>query len=195
MRIIGGQAKGRKLDVKKAFVQKRPCSLRPTSAKVRKALFDILKDRVINSLFLDLYAGSGAVGIEALSRGAAYVVFIDESSARTRTIKKMVCTIGFGEKTQILKERALTYINKLSRTDIKSFDIIFADPPYGSKELDEVITLLGKSNLISNNGILIVEHSSKKTDMPVSTGCLKLSKQYKYGDTTLSLFKKTSTIN
>lgn len=194
MRIIGGQAKGRRLGIKKASFKMSSQPLRPTSAKVRKALFDILKDRVMHSSFLDLYAGSGAVGAEALSRGAAFVVFIDDSFKRASAIKDMVNAIGFGKRAQIFKEKALSYINKISNTGSKQFDIVFADPPYASKELDEIILLLGKGNLISDKGVLIVEHSSKKTDIPSVAGNLKLSKQYKYGDTTLSLFIKTSTL-
>ncbi len=190
MRIIGGQAKGRRLGIKKAFVKRGLNPLRPTSAKVRKAIFDILKDRIASSSFLDLYAGSGAVGIEALSRGALVVVFVEDNSFRAGAIKQMVNAIGYGERAQIVKEKAVSYINKLYRVCDCTFDMIFADPPYGSKELDEIIFLLGKGNLISTNGVLIVEHSSKKTDMPLTSGNLQLSKQYKYGDTTLSLFKK-----
>ncbi len=195
MRIIGGLAKGRRLSFKKTFLKVDSCPLRPTSAKVRKALFDILRDRVVNSLFLDLYAGTGAVGIEALSRGAAFVVFIDESSVRVGAIKKMVFDLGFSQRVKVIKERAAIFVNKSSKTDIKPFDIIFVDPPYGSKELDEIIYLLGRGNLVSDNGVLIVEHSSKKTDMPLTTGCLKLLKQYHYGDTMLSLFIKNSVVN
>lgn len=194
MRIIGGQAKGRRLGIKKASFKMSSQPLRPTSAKVRKALFDILKDRVMHSSFLDLYAGSGAIGVEALSRGASFVVFIDDSFIRTSAIKEMVNAIGFDKRAQIFKEKALSYINKISNTGARQFDIVFADPPYASKELDEIILLLGKGNLISDKGVLIVEHSSKKTDIPLTVGNLKLSKQYKYGDTTLSLFIKTSNL-
>lgn len=192
MRIIGGEAKGRRIGIKKTFLSMKSCPLRPTSAKVRKALFDILRGRVVNSLFLDLYAGSGAVGLEALSRGASLVVFVEDNSFRVDAIRRMVNIIGFDKKVQIIKESAISYINKLTEAGVRQFDIIFADPPYGSKQLDEIIFLLGKSNLISDDGVLVVEHSSKKTDIPLVAGSLKLLKQYRYGDTTLSLFKKNS---
>lgn len=195
MRIIGGEAKGRRIAFKKAFLKKDATPLRPTSAKVRKAIFDIIRGRIENSSFLDLYAGSGAVGMEALSRGASQVVFVDDSTLRANAIKEMIHSIGFGSRARVFRCSAALFIQKLSRKDKISFDIVFADPPYGSQELDEIMPLLDKKDIISVNGILIVEHPSKKTVMPSEVGNLRLTKQYKYGDTSLSLYTKKAFMN
>ncbi len=195
MRIIGGEAKGRRITLKKAFLKKDATPLRPTSAKVRKAIFDIVRDRIENCSFLDLYAGSGAVGMEALSRGASQVVFVDDSPLRVNTIKEIIHSIGFGIRAQVFRCSAALFIEKLSRKDKISFDIVFVDPPYGSQELDEIMPLLDKKDIISDNGLLIVEHPSKKTAMPSEVGNLALVKQYKYGDTSLSLYVKTASMN
>lgn len=195
IRIIGGAAKGRRIALKKAFLKKDAIPLRPTSAKVREAIFGIIKERIETCSFLDLYAGSGAVGIEALSRGASHVIFVDDSSLRVNAIKEIIHLLGFDDRAQAFRYRAELFIEKLSREDKMSFDIVFADPPYGSQELDEIIPLLDKKNIISNNGLLIVEHSSKKTGMPSEVGNLGLTKQYKYGDTSLSFYIKRASIN
>lgn len=195
IRIIGGEAKGRRIAFKKSFSKKDAVPLRPTSAKVRKAIFDIIGDRIENSSFLDLYAGSGAVGMEALSRGASQVVFVDDSPLRANAIKDIIRSIGFGDRSEVFRCSTALFIEKLNRKDKISFDIVFVDPPYGSQELDEIMPLLDKKDIISDNGILIVEHPSKKTVMPSEVGNLRLTKQYKYGDTSLSLYTKKAFMN
>lgn len=194
MRIIAGEAKGRRIALKKAFSKRDAMPLRPTSAKVREAIFDIIKGRIENCSFLDLYAGSGSVGIEALSRGASHVVFVDDSPLRVDAIKAITRSIGFGGRVQVFRRSAVLFIQKLNREDKMSFDIVFADPPYGSQELDEIMPLLDKKDVISNNGLFIAEHPSKKTGMPSEVGNLQLTKQYKYGDTSLSFYTKKPSI-
>src|SRR5208283_1104905 len=106
MRISGGTAKGRKVGIKKAFLRREDGdALRPTPAKVRAAVFNILSGRIEDSVFLDLYAGTGAVGIEALSRGAGRVVFVEEDRLRVNIIKEFVARFGFGEKTLVVRSR------------------------------------------------------------------------------------------
>ncbi len=190
IQIIGGASKGRKITVKKANLKKGQKLLRPTSAKVRKAIFDIIKNRVENCSFLDLYAGSGAVGLEALSRGASNVVFVDDNPSRINDIKKMLQSLGFENKAQTYKYTSTSYIQRLRTDSNIFFDIIFADPPYDSQEIFEIMPLIEKKDIITNNGLLIVEHPSRNIEMPSELGKLKLLKQYKYGDTTLSLYIK-----
>ncbi len=191
IRIIGGESKGRKIAFKKTFSKKDTIPLRPTSAKVRKAIFDIIGKRIENATFLDLYAGSGAVGIEALSRGASNVFFIDESIERVNAIKDIIVSLGFDSRSKILQSSAERFIKNLKRQDKISFEIVFVDPPYTSDELDKIMPLFDKKDIISDNGLLIIEHSSKKTDLPPEIGKLLLIKQYKYGDTSLSLYRKS----
>lgn len=192
IRIIGGESKGRRIAFKKTFSKKDSIPLRPTSAKVRKAIFDIIGDRIKNASFLDLYAGSGAVGIEALSRGAYSVVFVDESVSRVKAIKEIIASLGLDSKTEVIRCRVKSFISNLKREDKMSFQIVFIDPPYDSNELEEIMPLLDKKDMILDGGLVIVEHSSKKVNMSSEIGKLKLVKQYKYGDTTLSLYIKKS---
>jgi len=200
MRISGGAAKGRKVGLKKAFAKKGETDeLRPTSAKVRQAIFNILGnilgDKIVGSRFLDLYAGTGAVGIEALSRGAGKTVFVDDNSLRINIIKELLEKFGFKDRAGVVKDKASNFIRKSESV----FDIIFVDPPYASGELDMVLPLIDEKAILGDNGIVIAEHSSKKTPPFTSpldkggirgVGSLKLIKTYKYGDTSLTLYRK-----
>ncbi|MCL4457722.1 MAG: 16S rRNA (guanine(966)-N(2))-methyltransferase RsmD [Nitrospirae bacterium] len=195
MRISGGAAKGRKVGVKKAFTQKgEGDELRPTSAKVRQAIFNILGERIIDAAFLDLYAGTGAVGIEALSRGAGKAVFVDDNSLRVNIIKELIEKFAFKDRAVIIKDRASNFINNFLTPNSKlqtpdSFDIIFVDPPYASGEIDVILPLIDEKAVLRDNGVVIAEHSSKKP-LAHEMGSLKLMKIYKYGDTSLTLYRK-----
>ncbi|WP_333654034.1 16S rRNA (guanine(966)-N(2))-methyltransferase RsmD [Dissulfurispira sp.] len=186
MRISGGIAKGRKVGLRKAFVKKGEAGeLRPTSAKVRQAIFNILGDRIIDAAFLDLYAGTGAVGIEALSRGAGKVFFVDDNSLRISIIKELIEKFGFKDRAKVVKDRASNFIKKSESV----FDIIFVDPPYASGELDIILPLIDERSILGDNGVVIAEHSSKKK-LISEIGILRLIKTYKYGDTSLTLYRK-----
>ncbi|BCB96357.1 N6-adenine-specific methylase [Dissulfurispira thermophila] len=194
MRISGGIAKGRKVGPRKVFVKKyEDDKLRPTSAKVRQAIFNILGDKIIGAKFLDLYAGTGVVGIEALSRGAEKTIFVDNNSLRVNVIKDLLEKFGFKDRAVVIKDDAKDFLRKITQNSrLKTqdfFDIIFADPPYASGELDIVLALLDEKGILRDNGIVIAEHSSKRS-MPLAAGSLKLKKTYKYGDTSLTLYKK-----
>jgi len=186
MRISGGTAKGRKVGSRKAFVAKGGSDeLRPTAAKVRKAIFDILSARIIGSRFLDLYAGSGAVGIEAASREAAHVVLVEDNAARVAIIRELIEKFGFAGRASVVKTTVASFINNPSHG---AFDIIFLDPPYISDELGRVLPLIDKSKLLTDEGIVIVEHSSKKA-LSFSLANLIFKKNYRYGDSALTLYE------
>lgn len=184
MRISGGSAKGRRIGFRKTSEGNKPESFRPTSSKVREAVFDILRDKAIGTRFLDLYAGTGAVGMEALSRGAARVVFVEENPVRADAIKETLVRIGFKDALAV-RARAVNFIN----TTHETFDIIFLDPPYASGELEIALPLLAGGDILKDKGIVIAEHSTKKI-LPPETGSLGLKKIYKYGDTSLSVYNK-----
>jgi 16S rRNA (guanine966-N2)-methyltransferase len=189
MRISGGTAKGRKVGARKAFVGKGGNDeLRPTAAKVRQAIFNIVGARIQKSRFLDLYSGTGAVGIEALSRGADRVVFVEDNSARVAIIKELTEKFGFAGRAAVVKTSAALFLGKSSHA---AFDIIFLDPPYGSDEITRVLPLLGKSELLVDGGVIIVEHSSRKS-LSLPSANLTFKKIYRYGDTALTLFEYTS---
>jgi len=186
MRISGGSAKGRKVILKKAFAQKSDADeLRPTSGKVREAIFNILGQRIADSRFLDLFAGTGAVGLEALGRGASGTVFVDISSHRVKLIRDLAAKFGLGERAVIAQSDALSFL----RRNETPFDIIFADPPYASGDIAAVLPLLDSDDLLTPDGTIIVEHA-KKTVMPERLEHSVLKKCYKYGDTMLSLYRK-----
>jgi 16S rRNA (guanine(966)-N(2))-methyltransferase RsmD len=198
MRISGGIAKGRRVGLRKSFVKKgEEDELRPTSAKVRQAIFNIIGDRIIDASFLDLYAGTGAVGIEALSRGAGKTVFVDDNSLRVNVIKEVLEKFGLKNRAKVIKDKASNYIKKSEFV----FDIIFVDPPYASDEINTILPLIDETDILSDNGVVIAEHSSKKTPPFASpldkggirgTGNLRLIKTYRYGDTSLTLYRKES---
>jgi len=189
MRISGGTAKGRNLGTRKAFVSKGGNDeLRPTAAKVRKAIFDIMSGRIVGSRFLDLYAGTGAVGIEALSREADHVVLVENNAARVAIIRELIGKFGFTGRASVVKTTVASFLNKISR---EAFDIIFLDPPYTSDELERVLPIIDKSKLLADDGIVIIEHSSKKV-LSCALTRLKLKKNYRYGDTALTLYEYTA---
>ncbi|MBF0558754.1 MAG: 16S rRNA (guanine(966)-N(2))-methyltransferase RsmD [Nitrospirae bacterium] len=186
MRISGGTLKGRNIGTRKAFLNKPDGSeLRPTPAKVREAIFDILRGVIEGSSLLDLYAGTGAVGIEALSMGAGRVVFVEESAARSGIIKESVSRFGFSEKALVVRDRVQDFLKK----NEERFDIVFMDPPYASEETIYVATMIDRLETVGDDGIVIAEHSSKRA-LPDHAGALTLKKRYKYGDTSLSLYVK-----
>jgi 16S rRNA (guanine966-N2)-methyltransferase len=191
MRISGGIAKGRRTApqkiLKKSATGER---LRPTSAKVREAVFDIVKGGVEGANFLDLYAGTGTVGLESLSRGAHMAFFIEPDDLRFRTIKKTVSECGFLDKAYVIRGRAHEFIRKW-RPEKERYDIIFVDPPYQSDEIDKILPLIGQMDILSENGRVIVEHFFKRK-MPEKAGTLVFLKNYRYGDTMLTFYGKAA---
>jgi 16S rRNA (guanine966-N2)-methyltransferase len=188
MRISAGKLKGRKIVVKKSPVRGEGDGVRPTSAKVREALFDILRNDIRGSSFLDLYAGTGAVGIEALSRGASGACFVECDRAAAKAISRYISEMGLDLTTEVCTETAERFLKRMRITK-ETFDIIFADPPYASDEIDIILPLIGDADILRPGGCLIVEHLSKKK---ITGLCdtLRAVRNYKYGDTMLTLYRK-----
>jgi len=201
MRVIGGVARGRRL---KAF---KGLSIRPTSDKVREAIFNILPD-LSGKDILDLYAGTGAMGIEALSRGGEQCVFVDKNPTSIRVIKRNLEICGFLDMATILQMdvgKALRSLGKKGRR----FNIIFIDPPYEAGLMGKTLTGIEENRLILQGGIVVAE-SSKRFVPPISPpedfwgkfkqgmvweGELKRLKfvdRRVYGDTVVTLYKATS---
>ncbi|MBI5049796.1 MAG: 16S rRNA (guanine(966)-N(2))-methyltransferase RsmD [Nitrospirae bacterium] len=162
-------------------------SLRPTTSKVREALFNILRNKIVGASFLDLYSGTGAVGIEALRQGSSEVVFIEASRIYTRDIRHKVSALGFEGKSKIITKKVLLFLRseELKNT---GFDIIFLDPPYHTNEVIEALTAIGKIHLLKHDGVVIAEHFAKR-QLPHEAGTLRFVKDYKYGETMLSFYK------
>ena len=189
MRISGGTAKGRMTAPKRLLSKtSQGDRLRPTSAKVREALFDILRNSIEEASFADLYAGTGTVGFEALSRGARHAVFVEPDGTRFKTIKGSVSALGFQDRSEVIKGEAWDFLKKsVGRGD--TYDIFFLDPPYLSDEIEKVLPIIGEGNLLSERCVVIVEHFSKKK-LPETAGTLKMEKTYRYGDTMLTFYRK-----
>jgi 16S rRNA (guanine966-N2)-methyltransferase len=153
---------------------------RPTGAKVREAMFAILAKRVEGARVLDLFAGSGALGLEAMSRGASSVVFVENDAVAVMTLRRnAVKVLPDGESWRIMPMHAMRAL----RTLRGSFDIVLVDPPYERGALDELRLMMQKT-LLKEDGIAVIEHS---TDVkPALPDSLEVVKQAKYGDTSLT---------
>jgi 16S rRNA (guanine966-N2)-methyltransferase len=196
MRIIAGVYRGRKL--------KSPPSdkTRPTSDRLRETLFNVLAPRIKGARFLDLCAGTGAVGIEALSRGANQVTFVDQSRKMCALIQENLEALKIeSAKVNVVSAAATTFVNKVGKQREPSltvglmprssapFDIIYFDPPYDA-DYDSVLNLIAEhaAALLSRNAVMIVEHHKKK-DLPAEIGSVKCYRTLKQGDSVLSFFK------
>lgn len=178
MRIVGGSAKGQKLGRPKGD------RVRPTSAKVREAVFSIVQAHLEGAEFLDLCAGTGAMGVEALSRGAAHAAFVDSDSRSARLVKENIARLELAVRARVVVAEALEFV-RLFRGE--PFDIIYFDPPYAMEELEQVIMLIGEKGVLKPGGMLLVEHASKR-QIPDEMGRLIMKKRYRYGDTALSCY-------
>jgi len=158
---------------------------RPTADRVKENLFNIIAPDLPNSRFLDLFCGSGAIGIEALSRGAAEAVFVDVSAEATRVAKNNLARVKFENQAKVLCMCARKAISQLEREG-RGFDIIFLDPPYGDGILKRVIDELESSSLLVAEGIVIIECSDKEA--PVGAHNLKLYDTREYGNTRLEFY-------
>jgi len=181
MRIISGQAKGKKVR------HDRSSDLRPTASKVREALFSILRERIVDARFIDLFAGTGAVGIEALSRGASFVVFVEVDRKRAARIGEYLREFGLADRAEVVCADALHYLKRLP--DGTCFDILFADPPYAYERYDELFSIIYNRNILGEEGDAVVEHASKKGLAQEYEG-FALLKDYRYGDTMLSRYRR-----
>lgn len=181
MRIIAGSHKGRRL------LSPHTSDVRPTSGRVKEALFSILGDRVIDAAVLDLFAGTGAIGIEALSRGAARVVFVESHPASLRLLESNLTQCGLAEHADIYPGETRVFLRYAARQGL-SFDVIFADPPYRDDSPHTLLPLLGQSAMIRPHTVVILEHPTKY-QIPPQVGPLNRVHQYRYGDSSLSLFR------
>jgi 16S rRNA (guanine966-N2)-methyltransferase len=189
LRISAGLLKGRKIGSGKiSSKMERDEGFRPTSSKVREAIFNILQNDIEDAAFLDLYAGSGTVGFEALSRGAVRCCFVEQNARRIEEIISSAKRMGLDNRVVVFREKASDFLRRASKSGT-TFRIIFADPPYASDEISEIFALLDEGGVLDQDGILMVEHSSKKVFGDTGR-TLRLIKNYKYGDTMLTLFRK-----
>lgn len=190
MRITGGIAKGRSISGPKAG-----CTLiRPTSDRVREALFNIIAAELHGSAILDLYAGTGAFGLEALSRGAAAAVFVDQSRQAAQLIQESLARCAAGAKAALLqldlaKPDSLARLKNRLPADMR-FDLIFLDPPYEKSLAAKTVAAVAQHNLLKNSGLLIAEER-KNARLPAQCGTLRLYDQRSYGETGLWFYRQS----
>ncbi len=181
MRVTAGDLKGRR------FVVPAGRRTRPTADQVRIALMDILAPWLPGARFLDLFAGAGGVGIEALSRGAAEAVFVETDAAALRALRENLATLDLGSRGRILRQDAGKAIDRLARAG-ERFRLIFLDPPYEGPEVRAALDRLGAGAILEPDGLVQVQHMTKAA-LPESAGVLRRFKTRRFGETTLTFFR------
>jgi 16S rRNA (guanine966-N2)-methyltransferase len=172
MRVIGGEFRSRVLKSVPGL------DTRPTPDRMREALFNVLAPRIAGAVFADLYAGTGAVGIEALSRGASRAIFVEQSRAAVNIIRENLRSLGLEARAQVRQGRVLTMLPKIEA------DIVFLDPPYDlAKEYALVLEQLGSQQ----TSLVIVQHD-RRSNLEKSYGALQRTRELKQGDNVLSFY-------
>src|SRR5438093_3461582 len=183
MRVIAGQFRSRRLK------GTPPAEIRPTSDKLRETLFNILGPRVEGAMFLDAYAGTGAVGIEAISRGARFVCFVDQSRKACGMIRENLDSLGVVQGFRIMEMELAKAVELCEREGVV-FDIAFLDPPYEREDLyTEDLEWFGARPVLKG-GILVIEHS-KRLALPARAGSLEKFRSLVQGDSGLAFYGDT----
>ena len=181
-RIIGGSGKGRRLRTASGE------ATRPTGARVRQTLFDILAPRIAGCRFLDAFAGSGGVGLEALSRGASRVVLVDTSAAAVEAARENARALAAsGGEVQVFRQDARVALLALA-DDGREFDVVYLDPPYASELYEPLLELAG-ARLVAAGGVAVAEHFHKR-QLPERIGALVRTRQKRIGDHCLSFYAR-----
>ena len=177
MRIISGSKRGKKLTALEGM------QVRPTTDRVKEALFDILQFSVEGSRFLDLFAGSGQVGLEALSRGAAEAVFVDSFRDSIRVVEKNLTATGFSDRARVVQADFAAFLLR----ERQPFTIAFLDPPYETGLLQQALPLAAE--LMTPLGVIFCEHPSREI-LPEEAGEFRKSKEYRYGKIFLTAYRR-----
>jgi 16S rRNA (guanine966-N2)-methyltransferase len=180
LRIIGGALRGKKL------MPLRGTNIRPTADLVRESIFNILADRVEGAVVLDLFAGTGSLGIEALSRGAVSATFIDNARQAIETVSKNIGACQLVEKSHVFKKDILRGLGFLKKTG-QMFDLVFMDPPYKKDCILETLGLLEQCACVPVNTCVIAEHSAGE-NLPDEVARFRRSDKRKYGNTLVSFY-------
>ena len=178
IRIIGGELKGRKL------VTVPGMKTRPTADRVRESIFNILGERVQGASVLDLFAGTGAMGIEALSRGAESVLFIDDNPAAFGALKKNIKNCSLENRTRAIKWNILKNLNIL-RAAQPACNLVFIDSPYNQKMVQPTLSNLGLSRCLKNGAMVVIEHSTREP-LAENPAEFNIFDQRRYGKTIVS---------
>jgi 16S rRNA (guanine966-N2)-methyltransferase len=181
MRVISGIYRGRRLRTIGGL------TVRPTSDRLRETLFNILAPRISGSRFLDICAGSGAVGIEALSRGALTVTFIERSRKACGVIEANLGALGITSNATIVNRDAALALKRLEQ-ESACFDVAFFDPPYASELYGQIMKQLGSGILLSDGAVIVVEHRAK-TPPELEYNKLRIIREVKQGESALAFYE------
>jgi len=181
VRVIGGTLRRRKLH------PLRGLTIRPTTDYLREAIFNILASRVEGAVVLDLFAGTGSLGIEALSRGAASAVFVDSQVQSVRSLAKNISTFGLEEKSTVLRQDILRGLGFLRTLD-RAFDLVFMDPPYHKGFAEKTIHVLDRSACVAHGACVVIEHSIREP-LPDKVGPFESMDRRQKGKTVVSFYE------
>ncbi|MDQ6771856.1 MAG: 16S rRNA (guanine(966)-N(2))-methyltransferase RsmD [Candidatus Dormibacteraeota bacterium] len=176
LRVAGGEAGGRRLDA--------PKNIRPTSALVREAIFDSLGEAVVGAVVLDLFAGSGALGLEALSRGAARATFVDRDPEAVQALHRNVAALGYGERAIIRRAHVGAFVSANPEM-VAEASIVLLDPPYNDPVLHQAVAVL--DTLVGPDVTMVVERATRQAAL--TAGRLRITRERRYGDTTVSFLR------
>lgn len=179
MRVIAGKYKGRTL------FSPKDQSIRPTTDRIKENVFNLLQNRISGSRFLDLFGGSGAMTVEALSRGAACAVTVDASRDSIALIKKNFHKVGVGSEAELLE---LTYDIALKRLAGRSFDLIYLDPPYRAPYVKDIFESIASHRLLSDEGVVVYEHATEIA-FSLPEGWVSADSR-KYGSVTIEVLRR-----
>lgn len=178
MRVITGAARGRRLREPEGL------DIRPTTDRVKEGLFSALQFEIEGRQVLDLFAGTGQLGIECLSRGAAFCVFVEQRRDALEAVRENLKSTGLADRARVVPGEALDF---LRRTEAR-FDLIFLDPPYESPLLEQAMEGIARRNLLNPSGTIAAEHPAGKL-LPLPAEGLKPGRSYRYGRIAVSLYR------
>jgi 16S rRNA (guanine(966)-N(2))-methyltransferase RsmD len=181
MRVVSGKWKGRQLKAVPGM------NTRPTTDKVKEAVFNIIGPYFDGGLALDLFGGSGSLGIEAISRGMDKAIFVDKDGKAIQTIKQNVEAFDLKEQVEVYRNDAIRALNALKKREIQ-FDLILLDPPYKKHHLEDLIHKISEYGLLSPTGLIMAEHSND-VKLPEQMGGFIRTRQEDYGLTVISVYR------
>jgi len=184
MRILGGTAKGRKL------VAVKGKGIRPTRDAVKESIFSMIQGNVEAAVVLDLFAGTGNLGLEALSQGAKRAIFVEKERVPLRALMRNIDLCGFRDRADVISRDAEMAL-KLLRRRAEKLDLVFIDPPYGSGYVGKTLRFISAHDMVNDGGMVVVEHSSGEAPSDQS-GRFSLRRQKRHGDTTITIFQWSS---
>jgi 16S rRNA (guanine966-N2)-methyltransferase len=182
MRIIAGESRGNRIRLPGG------CRIRPTADRVKKSLFDILRP-VTGKSFLDLFAGSGSVGLEALSQGGRRSIFVEKDIRLVKAIRTALDCLGYSERAEVMAADAQKGLRLLVQRG-ERFDIVFSDPPYDMGLADQTLQWLNAMDVLEEDGVVVLQHSTREKLEKARDQGLVVADQRQYGDTMLSFLRR-----